>query len=475
MPIGAFKLNSIGRYLAPTGRTALTLVSNGNVQVTTAQKQFGTGSATFDGNSDFINISSALPTLTGDLTIELWARFAILPTSQTLGGGAYMMVFAPNTSAEPYWMVRNSGASNNPNFQIAIPGGGGKYGDFTLTGTSIATNTWYHMAITRASGTWKCWWNGTDMGAATDTFQWTTRTGTEDMMPYRFGQFIDSRGSWQGQMDEIRVSNIARYSTAFTPPTSSFANDSNTVLLIHADGTNASTTFTDDTTTTNRTAVTFSRQGTAQISTAQSKFGGSSLYLDGSSSNLNMSPTGIGLSKSDNFTLEAFVRLNALPGTNLFAMVFGDTNGEAYASIANRSGTYVSNIVVRDTDGVTFREEYKTISSLATNTWYHWAIVKSGNTLKHFWNGTELTTLYSSQGTMTSTMGFSTLFQIGTWGSSFGSFWNGYLDEIRVSNIARYTANFTAPTARFVNDSNTLVLIHADGTNGSTTFTDDNG
>ena len=57
----------------------------------------------------------------------------------------------------------------------------------------------------------------------------------------------------------------------------------------------------------------------------------------------------------------------------------------------------------------------------------------------------------------------------------------GYLDEMRVSSVARYTANFTAfgqgggtissPTA-FTTDSDTVLLIHSDATNGNTTFTD---
>ena len=52
---------------------------------------------------------------------------------------------------------------------------------------------------------------------------------------------------------------------------------------------------------------------------------------------------------------------------------------------------------------------------------------------------------------------------------------NGHMDEIRISNIARYTANFTPSTTPFQNDSNTLLLLHMDGTDGSTVFTDDNG
>jgi hypothetical protein len=51
----------------------------------------------------------------------------------------------------------------------------------------------------------------------------------------------------------------------------------------------------------------------------------------------------------------------------------------------------------------------------------------------------------------------------------------GFMDEIRVSNIARYTANYTPATEPFVNDAFTLLLIHCDDTNGSSVFTDSIG
>jgi len=62
----------------------------------------------------------------------------------------------------------------------------------------------------------------------------------------------------------------------------------------------------------------------------------------------------------------------------------------------------------------------------------------------------------------------------------FGDFaesfdYNGHIDEFRFSNIARYTADFTAPTEPFQNDANTLLLLHMDGTDGDTDFVDDNG
>jgi hypothetical protein len=221
-----------------------------------------------------------------------------------------------------------------------------------------------------------------------------------------------------------------------------------------------------------RTAKTITAVGNAQISTAQSVFGGASALFDGTGDSLSISPFAL-TDRSSNFTLEARVRLSTLPSNNTFRMIYGEIQTNyAYASIANRGGVYTSNIVVRD--GANFREEYMTISSIAANTWYHWAIEKDGATLNHYWNGTKLTTANFTQGTMASSYGFNNLDVIGRWNADTNN-WNGNLDEMRVSNIARYRANFTVPTEPFVNDANTTLLLHCNGTNASTTFTDDAG
>lgn len=58
-------------------------------------------------------------------------------------------------------------------------------------------------------------------------------------------------------------------------------------------------------------------------------------------------------------------------------------------------------------------------------------------------------------------------------GSSGTNYLVGYVDEIRVSNIARYSgANYTLSTTPFNSDANTQLLIQCNGANGSTVFTD---
>ena len=428
---------------------------NGPV-ISTAQSKFGGSSLYFDETSGqevnvaYNTVAQGL-TNNGDFTVELWAYFTKLPSS---GDTGYMMFYSHGP--EPYILMQNGG----------VYLGAGGYPSFASTFT---TNTWYHIAVSRSSGNLRCFVNGTQAGS-------TVTGSTYNYIPYtdnlttRFGKFGDDRGRWQGYMDEIRFSKTARYTANFSVATTPFVNDADTLFLIHGDGTNGSTVFRDDNGQ-GRSAVGIAGNGNAQIDTAQSKFGGSSLLLDGTGDWLET--TGVNISRSDNFTCEAWIRLAALPGTNSFSMLLsGVGGGEQYMSIKNISGTYVSDIVVNN--GSTIREEDYTISSISTNTWYHWAIVKNGSTLTHYFNGTALTTLYASSGTMSSGHGFNAINKIGVYSNnSLG--WNGHLDEVRVSNTARYTANFTPSTTPFQNDANTVLLLHMDGTDASTVFTDDNG
>jgi hypothetical protein len=222
-----------GFAVAAAGRTARTVTAYNNAKVSTAQSKFGGASAVFDGADDYLGVATLTAgDLTGDFTIEAFFRFSVSPSS---GNSGYMMFTCSNASSYIY--------IQNTTIQVALPGD--KYGSVTIP--SVSTNTWYHFALVRNSGTIKIYWDGTDRGAFANDYNWTP-TGTDYIIGTtpKFGEFIDDRGSWNGYMDEIRVSKSARYSANFTPTTSAFSNDANTLLLIHADGANNSTTFTDD-------------------------------------------------------------------------------------------------------------------------------------------------------------------------------------------------------------------------------------
>ncbi len=88
--------------------------------------------------------------------------------------------------------------------------------------------------------------------------------------------------------------------------TSASANSANTVLLLHADGSNGSTVFVDS----GSNGKTVTAYGNAQISTAQSKFGGASAYFDGNGDYLSVPSSDDWSFGTEAFTMEAWIRLD---------------------------------------------------------------------------------------------------------------------------------------------------------------------
>ena len=96
-------------------------------------------------------------------------------------------------------------------------------------------------------------------------------------------------------------------------------------------------------------------------------------------------------------------------------------------------------------------------------TWQHFALVRNGTTVTFYVNGTSI----GSQTGYSSSLDCSgSVVQIGYMISSGVADWLGYMDEIRISNSARYTANFTPSTTRFTSDANTKLLVQSNFSEG---------
>jgi hypothetical protein len=417
----------------------------GNAQVSTAQSKFGGASALFDGTGDGLVIpsNSDFAFGTGNFTIEYWMRPTTLVSFDTSfdarsGAEAAPVIYTESTTLK-------YGVGNTE--QIA--------------GGTLSTGVWHHIAVCRSGTSTKLFLNGTQVGSTyTDTNTYV------NIAPVHIGSLREAGGSFDGYIDEVRVSNSARYTANFTAPTTPFQNDANTVLLIHADGTNNSTFFEDDNGVRASRGVT--AVGNAQVDTAQSQFGGASALFDGTGDYLTVENIAGGITADQTF--EFWIRFANLPSSGGFRMVAGDGGGERYMGLLNDGGTYRWEVSFSSGQYV---ERFT--ATVSTNTWYHVALTKSGSTLKVYQGGTQLTSAVSFN-TMSSekTLFVSGTNYIGSWNTS-SNFLNGWMDEIRVSNSVRYTANFTAPTQPFVNDNNTVLLIHADGTDATTVFRDDNG
>lgn len=467
MPLGAFKLNSLGRYFAPaaTGRTAKTVTAVGNAKVSTTQSKFGGTSLILDGTSDYLTVSSGgFNVGSGDITIEFWVRHSAVNDQQV------------------YCDLR-TGANNHYIFYVQSDNKLVVYDGLTAyTSTAtMAANTWYHLALSRSGTTLKVFRDGTEVISGTNS------RNLSDNSTIVIGSSYEgfSTNSVNGYMDEVRISSTARYTANFTAPTAPFVNDSNTLLLIHCDGTNNSTSFIDDNGSRFRQGLI--AQGVAAVSTTQSKFGGASAAV-GTSGNANLNgiyiPTNadyFGTSSPtyslanwgsagmpNGFTVELWVRYRNL--TNSY------DSGHATICLGERGDWPSQWSLGTDSfgalgfeyfNGSTYPLIKSSNNSIVVDTWYHIAAVRNGSTITVYKDGTSVASA-SVSGTpsvVARDLSIGSHYRVGVY---------AYIDEVRISKTARYTANFTAPTAAFTNDSDTLLLMHANGTNGSTDFIDDN-
>jgi hypothetical protein len=213
-------------------------------------------------------------------------------------------------------------------------------------------------------------------------------------------------------------------------------------LLLHGDGANGSTAIIDS----SPSPKTLTAVGDAQISTAQSKFGGASLLFDGSGDALTV-PKGdeVNFGLGD-FTIEAWIRFSVLPGDYGIVAGRGPTAGTLMFAALATSLRIGRNNIAWDLIGST---------SWVLNVWYHVAVTRESGTLRIFKDG-----LLLNSGTYTGTYTLAdtadTDYAVGARqinvlsSSTLDRFFNGYIDDLRITKgVARYTANFTPPTAPF--------------------------
>ena len=208
--------------------------------------------------------------------------------------------------------------------------------------------------------------------------------------------------------------------------------------------------------------------GNAKHSTSQNKIGASSIYFDGSGDYINVSNNEKWEVGTSDFTIEMWAKIATNSSNFSGLLTMGDTqvslrlNSQGRVQFLQDHGGTRGNTSDGDTNGTNLRD----------NAWHHVAVVRHGTLWNLYVDGTSE---YSGTG-MSGDIDDIDVVHIGKrTDSSSDHFLNGYLDEIRMSRSARYTSNFTAPTVAFINDPNTLLLVHSNTSNNSTTFTDSAG
>jgi hypothetical protein len=376
------------------------------------------GSGYFPGaTTDYLSLASnAAFALPGAFTYEAW----IYPFSWT------------STASEGTTLIKGTTSSS---FQIGNSNSNGGWGIASTgvawrlrTATAPTTNAWNHMVVVR-SGTGtnqtSLFLNGVRVANGTVSASFVTSAVNISN---------NAAGStFNGYMQGVRlVKGTAVYDptlTTLTVPTSPVTAISGTSLLLNF--TNAG--IYDAAVLNDLTTV-----GNAQVSTAQAKFGGSSIAFDGTGDWLTFPDSSAMQLGTGDFTIEGWLYLPLL--------------GTARGIVSKGTSTTGWSVGVNLLNQFTFAYTTSTLTAataLTMGQWVHFAVVRNGSAtgnVKIYFNGVLDAT---SGGAVTdnfnqTSIGYVGADRVGT------SPMNGYIDELRITKgYARYTANFTPPTAPF--------------------------
>ena len=382
------------------------------------------GSGYFDGTGDFLVApdNAALEPGSSNLTWEMWINTTSSPQYTTLYSrdpGAFI--------AGSWSLLMNTAGVNSGDVSMwfADYSQGGPL--LQSTGVNVRDGAWHHIAVVRNGSAWALYVDGVSCATATWAGTVTDIAGG----PY-IGADQNYGRNYLGYITDLRIlKGTALYTANFTPPTTPLTAITNTSLLLN---------FTNGGIIDNAMMNDLETVGNAQISTAQSKFGGGSLAFDGTGDYLTTYGTPQFAFGAGDFTIECWVYFNSLTqydciidfrpsGTNgAYPCIFVDTSNTLvyYVGGANRI----------------------TSSAVSTGQWYHLAVSRTGTSTKMFLNGVQTGSTYTDSNSYL----VGNPLTIGGLGyNSPGTYaLDGYIDDLRITKgYARYTANFTPPAAPF--------------------------
>lgn len=227
----------------------------------------------------------------------------------------------------------------------------------------------------------------------------------------------------------LTLPTAASNSNLYTVKNVTTAQDANTLTLLRFEDTAGATTFSN---IGSNSSWTFSSATTPPITSAtQFKFGARSL-TGGSSNNFggnyikcSSAHTAIG---TGDFTVEFFFRATSFGG---------DEQNFNWGIMSIRTTSSTPRFRVNGVNVISG-------SALTAAQWYHLAVSRSGTSTRMFVDGTQVGSTYTDTNNYTST------------DPQLGGFFSGFYDDLRISNNARYTANFTAPTSTLDSTSTTI-------------------
>ncbi|MDM9626294.1 LamG domain-containing protein [Rhizobium sp. S152] len=413
------------------------VVGGGDPKMSNAESVFGGSSGWFDGTGDGLSMgwTSDFAFGAGDFTIDFRLK-VVAHTRQyasvmdmTWAGTGSMLLQIQNGKLAFY--IQNNGI------------------DVTET-TPLVLNTWYHYAIVRQNGVLTMYKDGVLQQSVANVENVTLTAGNSLSIGWAGG----TESVLNGYIDEFRISNVARWSSAFTPPTAPYAStadgsqtlnaeydaandyfkptliDQSTKMLLHFDGANGSKVVTDAA----KPARPVTVNGDAQLSTSRSKFGSASLVCDGTADYLAIADFSDFAVNTGDYTFEGcfyFNNYTVAPVLIGFNTAASQTAPYIYVSTTGKVVLYYNGAII-----------LTCATTITLNAWHHIAWVRKNGVTTIYLDGV-------ADGTLADTRNYTLNgCYIGANYAGAASL-NGNIDEIRFSNVARYSANFVPPAAAF--------------------------
>ncbi|RMF94773.1 MAG: LamG domain-containing protein [Candidatus Schekmanbacteria bacterium] len=386
------------------------------------------------------------------ITIECWIRF----DSNFTGAGD--IVYRGNNYFLSFGTITDNSTAFYPVFSI-WRGGTNAYFVFDSYWKIFNIGTWYHIAIefyptTGTEGVAKYYIDGNLYATITEPSAGTGNIDTSTNQLY-IGNNDSGIAKFPGYIDELRISNTARYSSNFTPIDRLSDTDSNTMVLYH---------FNDfqDSSLTDSVSDSFSLANGASIVNTRSTIGGVLLLNDTvGKDDYASAPNSADHVITQSLTAECWIYKTASTGYSgkTQRLIYKDQAYSLYLYWYSDTGANVQAMIQPPTGGPTVIGYGL---SFDTAKWYHIAMSydATAQTLRVFVNGTQVASASGTTSTIKSSSG--ALF-VGAQDSSGTNGFEGYIDEVRISNSAKYTSvGFEPEETHSDSEANTMVLYHFD-------------
>jgi len=393
----------------------------GAVDFSSTEKKFGSGSVYFPSAATaWVEIDDDPPLLDSqDFTMECWLYL------ESLGPGGASQIFGRHEAcvgASPLLAAWNS-----TGVMYFEPG--------AIFGVNpIPTEEWVHLAVVRSGAAITMYMNGLveasgGISGSINDYSYPFRIGGTDGCGYGSGI--------QGYIDDFRmVKGLAVYTGPFIPPSAPLSPYATPVpvsreasLLLHFDG-----NFNDS--SPNNLAVT--AEGSADIDQTIVKFGTHSAYFDGDGGYLTIAE--LELVNTD-FTIEAWVYFTNLAGEQAVVENYVDGVGFALIKISDQNSNDGNKFFFTGGDSAGTIYGGGDAVRAGINQWHHVAVSRNGNTTRLFVDG-----VLQASGDVPVPAASGPTVAVGA-RLNGSNFFNGYIDELRITKAALYCDSFTAPTS----------------------------